>query len=107
MVHAAIFLVIGGKMFGSRNHTLRLNSLDERDGHARSQIRVFAEIFEIPAVHRRTINVHSWCENKIYAAGPCVLAHHRSDAPGECGVPGSGESNWRRVRGGHAVIVDT
>src|ERR1035438_8413471 len=60
---------------------------------------IFTKIFEIPAIHGRTINVHARCEDKMNATGASILAHAGADSLGKIGVPGSGQSNARGVSG--------
>ena len=65
---AAFFLVVEGVMLNACGHVVGLHSLDVRNDHLRSKIRVFAHILEIASVERRAIDVYAWTEKNVLVA---------------------------------------
>ena len=59
------FLIIHRKMLHTGSHMVRLNALDIGNAHLGSQIRIFSHILEIPAIHRRTENIHARPQDNI------------------------------------------
>ncbi len=64
---ALAFLVVDGEVLHGRDHVRRLDALDQTAGHAPGQQRVFADIFEIPAVARLARQVAAASEKDIEA----------------------------------------
>src|SRR5215468_12606712 len=73
------FRIVSQEMFYSCADPLTLHSLDVAHGDARRQEGVFAKVFEIPAVHRSTIDIHSRPKEKMHTLGariPSNLSAH-------------------------------
>src|SRR5262249_25702252 len=71
--------IVSQEMFYSCADPLTLHSLDVAHGDARRQEGVFAKVFEIPAVHRSTIDIHSRPKKKMHTLGariPSDLSAH-------------------------------
>ena len=76
-IHAVAveFLIVGGKVFNDRHGALRAASLDPVDGHDGGQIRVFAEILEVAAVHGHAADVETGTELKVRSPGAVFETH--------------------------------
>ena len=56
--HPPVFLVVQGKVLDARAHVFALDALDQRRGHHARQVRVFREVFEVPAAQGAALDVH-------------------------------------------------
>ena len=52
-------LIVSNEMLDGRNDTALLYAFDERNSHFRSEVGVFAHIFEVPGVFGRAVDVHA------------------------------------------------
>ena len=104
---AGIFLVVGGKMLDCRHHSLILHSEDIVLRHFRSKVRVFTEIFIIPAAQRRTVDVHPRTEH--YVNTPCLRVSPQSvpKSLNRITVPRCRRAYTARVQGAFGVVPHT
>ena len=66
--------VVGDEMFDSGADALALYALDVTNHHARGEERIFAEVLEVSAVHRSTVNIHPGREQEVHAFGTRVTS---------------------------------
>ncbi len=104
-VVAVIFLVVAREMLDSRAYSLALHAFDVSDGGAGCEKWVLAEILEVSAAHRGTIDVHSGSQHEVDTACASVLSDDCSDALSEVNVPARGQTDATKSRGG-PVITD-
>ena len=93
---AVEFLVVECVMFYAGRDSDRLHSLYVRHNHYGSEIRVFAEVFEIAAVVRSTENAHSWPENHRLVAVARFLSQAHAVNARHVGIPGSRKAGKSR-----------
>src|SRR4029450_6335035 len=91
-------------MLDRRAHPLALHALDVTDCHARGEIRVFTKVLKVSTVHWSTVDVDSWCEEKMDAFRASVASEFDADqldqrrVPGSCEPDPSGKSSsWSKV----------
>ena len=84
---ATPLLVIGSEMFHRGNHALVLHTYNIVLCDFRSQIRVFSEIFEIPAAHRAAVHVHSGAKKDCHSPGLGIGSKRMAELFGEFPVP--------------------
>src|ERR1700693_1719565 len=104
-VVAVIFLVVACKVLDSRAHSLALHAFDVSDGGAGCEKWVLAKILEVSAAHRGTIDIHSWSEHEVDAAGARVLTDDRSHALGKVRIPGCSETDAAK-RCGRPIVTN-
>ncbi len=76
-------LVVQGEVLEGGDHVPGLHAPDRLAGQGPGQQRVFAEVFEIPAVARIARQVGAWAEQDIEALAPGLAADHPAGLIGE------------------------
>src|SRR5437016_11929852 len=84
-------------MLNSGAYALALHPLDIADRDTRGEKRIFAEILEVAAIHRRAINVRAGPQHEVHAPGTSVAANLGADSLGEFRIP----SGCKRDPAGH------
>ena len=87
------FGVVSHEVLDSGADALALHARDVADRDARCEERVFAEVFEVAAVQRSTIDVHPWPEHEMHSTGAGILTDGGSDSRCHRGIPGSCQPN--------------
>ncbi len=105
VVHASVFLIVNCEVLRGGDDAPRLYAFNQRNCHARGEVRVFAQVFEIAPVHGRAVDVHPRSQDEMDAARSSVLAHHFADAAGKVDVPRSCQCDSCRIRRCRSVIV--
>src|SRR5580704_13884374 len=85
--------IISHEMFGRRAHSLALHSLDVSHRNLPSEIRIFAHVFEVAAIHRRAIDVEARPEHEVNSPGAGVSPYLDPFLLGKRGIPGGGQRN--------------
>ena len=85
--------IIPHEMFGRRAHSLALHSLDVSHCNLPSEIRIFAHVFEVAAIHRRAIDVEARPEHEVNSPGAGVSPYLDPFLLGKRGIPGGGQRN--------------
>ena len=67
-VSAPAFLVVQCIMLNASSHAVGLHGFYVRNHHARSEVGVFAEIFEVASVERRAVDVATGSEQDVFVA---------------------------------------
>src|ERR1700744_5866163 len=67
-----IFGVVDSKVLHRGDNTLRLHSINETNGRSRCEIRVFAEVLEVPSIEWRAIDVDTGCKDYPHASRSCI-----------------------------------
>ena len=101
---AELLLVVEDIMLDAGGYTISLNAIDVGHHHLRSETGVFAHIFEVAAIERRAIDVHTRTEQDILAAIARLLSYIEAVGEGEVTIPGGGKASERRI-GGDGVVV--
>jgi hypothetical protein len=70
---AVILLVIGGEVFHGGDDAFALHAANIGGGGLAGEIRIFAEVFEVAAIHGGAVDVDTGTEEEIDAAGARVL----------------------------------
>ena len=102
-VVAVHFVVIQRIVLDADGHAVALHALHIRHHHPRSQIRVFAEVFEVAPVQGRTVDVHPGAQKHVLFAVARLFADAPAVEQGHVGVPGSGQT--RQCGKGHARVI--
>ncbi len=102
--HAAMLLVVDGKMLQRRADSPALHALDMAGRDLRRQIRIFREVFEVPAAQRRALDVRSRSEQHGHVLRLAFFAERFAHAANQVAVPRRRDTRCRREAGrGHAV----
>ncbi len=99
------FLVVGGEMLDAGADALGLFAANVIDGDARSEERIFAEVFEVAAAEGRALNVDAGAEHDVFAALLGFLADDGAVLVGEFGIEGGGQADGGGHGGGEIVAV--
>src|ERR1700760_1124328 len=79
--------VVAYEVFDRRADALLLHAGDVADGDVRGEEGIFAEVFEVAAVARRTIDVHPGPEHKVNPACPGIAPNPCTNAFCEFAIP--------------------
>ena len=110
--HAAVFLVVGIKVFDAGPHILALYATDEIGRHFAGNIRVFGVVFEVSAAERRTLDVdrrsqqHAHIFRLALVAQRLAHAFHQFPVKGRgCGAAGRKAYSFDAVVYAHVVAL--
>ena len=73
-VVAIVLGVVGVEVLDGGADALALDAVDVGDVHVGGEVRVFAEVLEVAAVHGRAVDVDAGAEEEVDAAGARVFA---------------------------------
>ena len=77
--HAPVLLTVGGEMLDGGAHVFALDAVDEGCCHLTGQIRIFGEVFKVPAAEGAALDVHGGAQHHaellVLAAVADGLAH--------------------------------
>src|SRR5580704_9412983 len=79
--------VIGGEVFHRGDNSFALHTFDKSDRSSPREKRVFARIFKIAPVQRRTINIDPWRQEEVHTPSPRVLPHAVSNPTRQSRIP--------------------
>ena len=102
---AAPFLIVGRKMLDGGYNAFRLYTFYIMFCDFRGQIRVLAEIFEIPAVHRSPVDVHARSEQYGHSPGLGVFAQTMTEFFCQIPVPCSGGEYSGRIKSADSIVA--
>ena len=91
--------VIAEEMFHGGTDALLLHAGDVTGGDGACEKWIFAEVFKVPAVHGRAVNVDAGSEHEVNAAGAGVLADACTNAFRQLRIPGGSKADAGRVSG--------
>ena len=91
-VQSPLFLIVQGEMFHAGSNPVLLYAFDIGHCHSGGQVRVFAHVFEIPAVQRRAVYVYARTQNDVFVAVQGFFAQRVSIGVGKFGVPCGGKA---------------
>ena len=97
------FLIVQGEVLHADGDTVLLDLLNIRDNHSGSEVRVLAHIFEIPAVERSPVDVHSGTEQHILLPVSCLFSYALAVQCGHFLAPGGCKAG--QCREGHAGVI--
>ena len=100
---AILLIIVQSKVLYTCGNTVRLQSLNVGNNHTRSQIRVFAHVFEVASAERSAQNVDTWTKNHVLATIECLLAECLSVAVSQLRIPRCSKTRERRKR--HTGVI--
>jgi hypothetical protein len=89
-------------MLGYGDHALALHPVNISSGNLPGEIRIFSEVFEIPAIHRCAVDIHAGSQQKIHTSGSCISTQHGSHSLRQGRIPAGRKVNARSKGGGWA-----
>src|SRR5580704_16035766 len=99
--------IVSHEVLCRRADSVALHPLDVAYGELRSEIRIFAHIFEVPAVHGRAIDVEGRSEHEMHTLGAGIACDLGSHFRSERGIPGRRERNSAGHGGGRPAVADS
>ena len=103
--------IVSHEVFDGGADALALHPFYISHGDARREQRVLAEVFEIPPIHRRAIDVDPGSQQEVHSFGPGIPAKLGAHPLGQGRIPGGGQGDaaghgrgWSKVANSERTI---
>ena len=106
-VVTAPFLVVGSEMLDSGDHAFRLHTFNIMFRDLRGKVRILTEIFEIPAVHRGSVDVDPRSEKNGHTSGLGILPESVSEPLGKFPVESRRCEYSGRIKSAGGIVTDS
>ena len=104
--HAALLLVVGGKVLDAAGDALLLDAAHVRRSHFAGEVRVLREVLEVTAAQRAALDVHARAEQDVDFHRSRFLAEELAQLFAQLGIPAVCHRRRRGVAGRRDARVE-